>query len=167
MSTSWTRRAFWMGGGTLAAAASAFALSPRAFAFHGGGFGGHHGRGFSHILANPEQAKERAGVATEWLLKTVDGTEEQTQAARRITDRLVDELRPFAERRREVHEAVARELAKPSVDREALERLRQDGIKLADDASRVAVAALGDFADVLKPEQRQELLEWAKRMHGN
>ena len=167
MSTIWTRRAFWWGGGALAAAAAAFAVSPRVMAFHRGegGFGGHRGFGFMH--GGPEAAKDKIGVATEWMLKTVDGTEDQKQAARRISDRLVDELQPMAERRNALHAAMVRELAKPEVDRAELERLRQDGVKLADEASRSVVAAVGDFATVLTPEQRTELVEWARRVHGH
>lgn len=166
--TNWTRRAFWLGGGSLAAAAAFLTLQPRAWAFHrgfGGGFAGHHG--FGHrFFGDPEAAKERAGLAADWVLKTVDGSEEQRQQARRITDRVVDELQPLAERHRSHREAIARELAKPSLDREELERLRQEEMRLADAASRAAIGALADFAEVLKPEQRAELLEWAARFHG-
>ena len=169
----WTRRAFWLGGGALAAAAAVATLSPRAWAFgrglhgFGGGLGGHHGGGgFSQrLLADPEAAKQKMALACEWVLRTVDGTEEQRQQARRITDRLVDDLRPLAERHREQHASVVRELSNPSLDREEIERLRQDGIKLADEASKSVVTALADFSDVLKPEQRAELVEWMSRFH--
>jgi Spy/CpxP family protein refolding chaperone len=167
---NWTRRAFWMGGGSLAAAAAFLTLQPRAWALHRGlggfghgGFGGHHGHRF---FSDPEAAKERAGLAADWVMKTVDGSEEQRQQARRITDRVVDELQPLAAKHRGFREAIAHELAKPSVDRQELERLRQEELKLADEASRSAVAALADFAEVLKPEQRAELKEWAERFHG-
>jgi len=166
--TNWTRRAFWLGGGSLAAAAAFFGLQPRAWAFHrgfGGGFGGHGG--FGHrFFGDPEAAKERAGFAADWVMKTVNGSEEQRQQARRITDRVVDELQPLAERHRSCRQAIARELAKPSLDREELERQRQEGLKLADEASRTIVAGLADFAEVLKPEQRAELVEWVERFHG-
>lgn len=163
--TNWTRRAFWMGGGSLAAAAAFLTLQPRAWAFHRGfgGFGGHHGHRF---FSDPEAAKERAGVAADWVMKTVGGSEEQRQQARRITDRVVDELQPLAAKHRGYREAIAQELAKPSLDRQELERLRQEELKLADEASRTAVAALADFAEVLKPEQRAELMDWASRFHG-
>jgi len=156
----------------MAAAAAVATLSPRAWAFgrgpHAfGGFGGHHGHGgFSQqLLADPEAAKQKMAFAAEWVLRTVDGTDEQRQQARRITDRLVDDLRPLAERHREQHAAVVRELSQPSIDREEIERLRQDGIKLADDASKSVVVALADFSEVLKPEQRAELVEWMSRFH--
>jgi len=78
----------------------------------------------------------------------------------------VDDLQPLAERHRSIREAIAHELAKPNLDREELERQRQEGLKLADEASRTVVAALTDFAEILKPEQRTELAEWAARFHG-
>jgi Spy/CpxP family protein refolding chaperone len=169
--TMFSRRAFWWGGGALAAAAALGAAAPRAWAWHrgdamGGGFGGFgHRHGMGRLFSDPEQAKEKAGLLGEWVLKSVDGTPEQKEQVRRITDRLVDELQPLAERHREQREAFGRELSKPSIDRAELERLRQGGLQLADEASRVAIAALGDVADVLKPEQRAELLEWAQRFH--
>lgn len=165
--TNWTRRAFWLGGGSLAAAAAFFTLQPRAWAFHrglGGSFG--HSRLGHRFLGDPEAAKEHAALAAEWMLKTVDGSDEQREQARRITDRVVDALQPLAEKHRSHRQAIARELAKPSLDRAELERLRQEEMKLADEASRTAIAALADFAEVLKPEQRTELLEWAERFHG-
>ncbi|HJS56997.1 MAG TPA: Spy/CpxP family protein refolding chaperone [Vicinamibacteria bacterium] len=162
---NWTRRAFWLGGGSLAAAAAFLTLQPRAWAFHRGfgGFGGHHGHRF---FSDPDAAKERAGLAADWVMKTVNGSEEQRQQARRITDRVVDDLQPLALKHRDHREAIAHELAKPSLDRQELERLRQEELKLADEASRAAVAALADFAEVLKPEQRAELMDWAARFHG-
>lgn len=165
---NWTRRAFWLGGGSLAAAAAFLTLQPRAWAFNRGvggcgGFGGHHGHRF---FSDPEAAKERAGLAADWVMKTVNGSEDQRQQARRITDRVVDELQPLAGRHRGHREAIARELAKPRFDREELERLRQEELKLADEASRTVVGALADLAEVLKPEQRAELMEWAARFHG-
>jgi Spy/CpxP family protein refolding chaperone len=105
-------------------------------------------------------------MAVEWVLRGVNATEEQKQRARRITDRLVDELGPSIEKHRSFREAMARELAKPDIDREALERLRQDEIALADAASKRAVAAIADLGEVLTPEQRAELVAFAHRFHA-
>lgn len=168
MSRIWTRRGFWLGGGALAAAATAFAFSPRAMAFHrglGASFGpvGHHH--FGRFSGGVEGLRDKANFATDWVLRTVDGSDEQKDAARRIGDRLATELQPLAQRRRELHAALLQEFAKPEIDKAAVERLRQDGVTLADDASRIALAAVTDFADVLTPEQRGELLQWANRMH--
>jgi periplasmic protein CpxP/Spy len=99
-------------------------------------------------------------------LRGVSATDEQKQQARRITDRLIDDLAPSIEKHRGFREALARELAKPEIDRAALERLRQQEIALADAASKQAVAAIADLGEVLTPEQRAELVAFAHRLHG-
>jgi Spy/CpxP family protein refolding chaperone len=105
-------------------------------------------------------------MAVEWVLRGVNGTEEQKQQAKRITDRLVDELGPAIEKHLAFREAMARELAKPEIDREALERLRREEIALADAVSKQAVAAIADLGEVLTPEQRAELVAFAHRFHA-
>jgi Spy/CpxP family protein refolding chaperone len=168
------RRWLWLGGGVLAGLAvlAAFA-APRAWAYRGAmgqGFGPHggHRHGFAaRMLEDPGAAKAHAGLAVEWVLRGVDGSDEQKGRARAVSDRLIDQLGPYVERHRELlREAFAAELAKPQIDRQAIERLRRQGIALADEASRTAVAAVADLAEVLTPEQRTELIEFAHRLHG-
>ena len=167
----WRRRRFWLaGGGVLAGLAALAAVAPRASAYRalaGHGFFGRGRHGFgAQVLKDPVAAKEHAGMAVEWVLRGVDATEEQKQQARRITDRLIDELSPSIEKHRGFREAMARELAKPEIDREALERLRQEELALADAASKRLVAAIADLGDVLTPEQRAELVAFAHRFHA-
>jgi Spy/CpxP family protein refolding chaperone len=167
----WRRRRFWLaGGGILAALAVLAAVAPRASAYRalvGRGFGPHDRNGFgAQMLKDPEAAKRHAGMALEWVLRGVSATEEQKQQARRITDRLIDEISPSVEKHRSFREAMARELSKPEIDREALERLRQEEIALADGASKKLVAAIADLGEVLTPEQRAELVAFAHRFHG-
>ncbi len=56
-------------------------------------------------------------------------------------------------------------LAAPAVDDAEVERIRQDGLGLAEEASGVLVDALVDIANVLDAEQRAELLKLADRKH--
>jgi periplasmic protein CpxP/Spy len=166
----WRRRRFWLaGGGILAGLAALAAVAPRASAYRalaGHGFGGHGRPGFgSRMLEDPAAAKQHAGMAVEWVLRGVNGTDEQKQQAKRITDRLIDKLEPMIAKHREHHEAMVRELAKPTIDREALERLRQEEITLADQASKLAVASIADLGEVLTPEQRADLVAFARRFH--
>jgi Spy/CpxP family protein refolding chaperone len=167
----WRRRRFWLaGGGVLAGLATLAAVAPRASAYRalaGHGFAGHGRHAFAaQILEDPAAAKRHAGMAVEWVLRGVDATEEQKQQARRITDRLIDELSPSIGKHRSFREAMARELAKPEIDREALERLRQEEIGLADAVSKKAVAAIADLGEVLTPAQRAELVAFAHRFHS-
>jgi Spy/CpxP family protein refolding chaperone len=163
----WKRRSFWLGGGVLAALAALVAVAPRAWALHGlSGHGGHGRHGFgAQMLKDPEAAKRHAGMAVEWALRGVDASDEQMQQAKRIAERLVDELGPVVAKHREHREAIARELAKPEIDREALEQLRRQELTLADQASKLAVDSFAELGEVLTPQQRQELIAFAHRFH--
>jgi Spy/CpxP family protein refolding chaperone len=165
----WRRRSFWLGGGAaLAGLAGLAAVTPQvwASAVAGHGFGGHGHRGFgAQILKDPDGAKRHAGMALEWILRGVDATEEQKQQAKKIADRLVDQLGPVAAKHQEQRHSIAQELAKPQIDREALERLRRSELALADEASKIAVDAFADLAETLTAEQRQELISFAGRFH--
>ncbi len=166
----WMQRRFWLAGGAILVGVVVLAaVAPRAAAYRalsGCGFGaGRHGFR-AQALKDPEAARQHVGMAVEWALRGVDATEDQKQKARQITDRLIDELAPEIEAHREHHQAMVRELAKPQIDRDALEKLRQQEIALADAASKQAVTAIADLGDVLTPEQRSELIAFAHRFHG-
>jgi len=167
----WKRPSLWLAGGVLGGLAALVAAAPLAGA-HGfsgrPGFGHGHGRhGFgAQILKDPEAAKRHAAMAVEWVLRGVDASDEQKQQARQITDRLVDELGPLAAQHREHRAAIHEALAGTEIDREALEQLRRRELTLADQASKLAVTAFADLAEVLTPEQRQELVAFAHRFHG-
>jgi protein CpxP len=166
----WSRRRFWVGGGVLGGLAALAAVAPHAWAFRGlagQGFPGHGRHAFgARMLGDPEAAKQHAGMAVEWALRGVGATEEQKQQAKRITDRLVEQMGPVVERHRTHREAIVRELTKPEIDREALERLRREEMKLADEASKLAVDSIASLGEVLTPEQRGELVAFAHRFHA-
>lgn len=157
----WRRRDVWIVTGALAVLGAGAVAVPAAMAFKG--FGGGHHRGF-RMLHNPEQAREHAAFAVEWAFRAVDATEEQKAEGRVVAERVVDQLVPLAERHKAQREALVAEMAKPQIDRVALERLREDGLALADEASRVGLDGIADLAEVLTPEQRTELLEMAHRV---
>jgi Spy/CpxP family protein refolding chaperone len=163
-----TRHGFWFGialgglaGAVLGGAAytvasvSAAPVASKAFA---GRFGG---RG----LQDPERAKAHVALATEFVLGHVDATDGQKAEAKRIAERTIDALVPLAETHRANREALVSELTQSTIDRGAVEDLRQSEVALAEAASREVTAALVDLAETLTPEQRGELLEMAERFH--
>ena len=150
-------------------------VAPRASAFHGvggHGFGPHgfggHGRGAfaAQMLSDPAAAKEHVAAMSDFVLRSVNASAEQKQKTRQITDRLIDQLGPLAEKHHQLHAAMVAELAKPQIDRAAIEKLRQDGLALADEASKIAIDGLADVGDVLTPEQRKDLIDLGRRLHG-
>ena len=103
-------------------------------------------------------------MATKWALRSVDASEDQQ---RRVSGILrgpgrgdQDEGPPSRNR-----EAFARPLGGATVDRAALEEVRKAELALAEEASQLLVKTLADAAEVLTPEQRRQLLEYAHRFH--
>jgi periplasmic protein CpxP/Spy len=177
-----SNRWLWAIGALAAVAAVAVTLAPRALAFRGAtghglrlhalmghGSGGHGGRGAfaAQMLSDPAAAKDHVAAMSDFVLRSVSATDEQKQKTRQITDRLVDQLGPLVEKHHQLHAALVAELAKPQVDRAAIEKLRQDGMALADEASRVAIDGVEDVAEVLTPDQRKDLIDLGRRLHGH
>ena len=162
------RRVFWLG----VAAASLAAAIASAIAVGGtrearamrGFFGRDHGP-HRHGFQDLEAAREHAELAAEWLLRSVDASEEQQARVREIVGASVGALAPLADQHRAHHQALVELLAQESIDRAALESLRAQELGLADQASRTLVASLADVAEALTPAQRAELLEFASRFH--
>jgi hypothetical protein len=117
------------------------------------------------LLANPELAKKRLAFGAEWIVRTVGGTEEQKERARAIAVGLVDQIIPLAKEHQKHHQQFLEALSASTVDREALEQLRQAELALADTASRALVTAVADFSESLTPAQRTELRDLARRAH--
>lgn len=162
----WRRREAWIVAVAVAVLGAGVVAVPTVMAFRG--LGDHGGHGFGHgMMQDPEQAKAHAALAVEWAFRAVDATEEQKEEGRVVIEDLVDRLVPLRERHLAHREAVARELVKPQIDRAALERLRDEGMGMADEASRIVVDGVADLAEVLSPQQRAELLDLAHRFHGS
>src|SRR5262245_18886847 len=162
------RRVFWLSlaAASLAAAvASAIAVggSHEARAMRGF-FGRDHGW-HGHGGLDRERAREHAELAAEWLLRSVDASDEQQARVREIVGASLESLAPLAEQHRAHHEALLELLGQPVIDRGALESLRAQELALADQASRTLTAGIADVAEALTPEQRAELLEFASRFH--
>ncbi len=134
-------------------------LASAAAAWWGGGHWGRH----HHGAADPEQVREHAETAAVWLLQWVEASDEQHERVRVIIGDSVDELSSLAQRHRENGEALLLELARPTIDRYAIEQIRAAELELAQLASSRLTEALADAAEVLTPEQRAELVELARR----
>lgn len=162
------RRWLWWGGGALAVLGVLAAASPRALAyraFHGHGAGPRQAFGAT-LGHDPAAAKRHVEVALEWALRGVDASETQKEQARRTAGRVIDELAPLVGKHRANTEAMARELAKPEIDKAAIDALRRQQVALADQASTVLVGGVTEIAEGLTPEQRTQLVDFARRFHG-
>ena len=129
-------------------------------------FPGRHHLGSVHLLSNdPEVALERADFVTEWLLKKVNATEEQSQKIKSIVQGTVKDLLPLKAQHLQNRQAIHDALLQPTVNRDALKASRQAELQLADAASNKLLDALADVADTLTLEQRTQLAEMVSRFH--
>lgn len=127
-----------------------------------GGWGGPGGLkgGMGHMGAR--FAEHRVGH----MLDEIDASAEQETKIWAIIDRTRTELRPMGREFRDTREQVMTLLAAPTIDKAAVETLRASRIAAIDEASKKAVAAAVEAAEVLTPEQRAKLAAEMKERHG-
>jgi Spy/CpxP family protein refolding chaperone len=122
--------------------------------------------GWGHHRMTPEAAKEHAQIAAKWALRGIDANEVQQEKVNKVLGGAIDDLFRLKEQHQANREAFAAQLGGASIDRAALEEIRKSEMALADEASRRFVEAMADVAEVLTPEQRQQLLDHVHR-HGH
>lgn len=118
-----------------------------------GGMGGHMGMRFA------EHRFER-------VMDEIGASDEQQDKIWAIVDRTRSDMRPVGRQFRGMREEVTALLSAPTIDKAAVEALRAKRIAEVDAASKTAVAALVEAAEVLTPEQRAKLAEEMKDMRG-
>jgi protein CpxP len=145
----------------LAALSSAFA------ALAGAGFGAWaHGRRGGRGPADPAQMEERLDRMLKHVYVEIDATPEQQQKIDPLVKQAAEELRPLRAKVREARREGLRLFSAETIDRGAIERLREEQMASADAASKRFTQALADVAEVLTPEQRKTLAaRFARRGH--
>jgi protein CpxP len=96
----------------------------------------------------------------------VDATEEQQRRLAPIVKDAVRDLMPMREKLHAGRERAIELLAQDDVDRGAVESLRAEHLRLADEASQRLVRAVADAAEVLTPAQRKQLAAHMARRHA-
>ena len=91
------------------------------------------------------------------MLDEVDATDDQREKVHAIATATMADMEEFRDFGREGRQALIAALTQETVDREALETLRQNKLATADRASQRLLTALADAAEVLTPAQRAEL----------
>jgi periplasmic protein CpxP/Spy len=122
-----------------------------------GGPAHHHGG--RH--ADPEARADRMEYMVKRMFSSVKASEEQKTQAGAIVRKAAADVRPLEQQLREGRRAGIELLARPSIDRNAVEAQRARQSALRDQISKRMTQALADLAEVLTPDQRASL---AKRM---
>jgi periplasmic protein CpxP/Spy len=160
------RRFFWGAAIATVIAGLVAVIGTRAFA-HGGGYCGWHRGGFMGASLDPATLDVHLDRALKHLYVEIDATDAQKQQLGPIVTTAAQDLLPVRARMHDARRQALALLSQPHVDRAALEALRADQLKLAENASQRLTQALADVADVLTPEQRQQLAERINRRHGH
>ena len=122
-----------------------------------GGFR-HHGLGHGRTI-DAAHVTERLQHASAWALGSVDATDEQRERVDAILAGAVDDIFPLRAEHKTHRRDLIAELARPQLDRAALERIRAAELALAEEATARLLDAVVAAAEVLDPEQRQGLVE--------
>jgi Spy/CpxP family protein refolding chaperone len=149
-------RRWWLFGLPIAALAGLFAA--RAFA---DGFR----EGCNLDALSPEELGERREHMVEMAARFIDATPQQKTRLSALAKELSPQLLALRSEgkalREKAHQAVRKD------DRAALEAARKQGLVLAERASQQWLVAYGKLADILTPEQREELVDHLQhRGHG-
>ncbi|SRR5436190_6587735 len=132
----------------------------------GGGHGGWYRGGFMGAPLDPATLDEHLDRMLKHLYVEIDATDAQKQQLAPIVKGAARELLPLRAKMHDARRQAVELLSGESIDRAALETLRADQLKLAEQASKRFVQALADVADALTPEQRKQLAERLGRWHG-
>ena len=131
------------------------------------GPGGHGGPGGPMGHGGPEGRHGGPGGMgqhfSERVLQLAKATPEQRQQIRQIMQAARTDIRALREAGRADHQQMRQQFIQPKVDAAAIEALRQKMLSQHDKVSLRYTKALVDAANVLTPEQRQQLGEMAKK----
>jgi Spy/CpxP family protein refolding chaperone len=134
---------------------------------HGDGYGGWHRGGFAAGPLDPAAVEERLESMLKHLYVEIDATDEQKQRLAPIVKQAAKDLLPMREKMRDARKKAVELLTQDSIDRVAIETLRAEQIRFAEQASSRVAQALADAAEVLTPAQRKELAGRISRWHGH
>ncbi len=96
----------------------------------------------------------------------IDATPAQQAQLDPLVKQAVSDLMPLRTQAQDFHTQALALLTADRVDRVAIETMRSDHLRAADQASRRIAQLLGDVADVLTPAQRKALAERIAEHHA-
>ena len=119
-----------------------------------------------HGVHDLEDIKAHAEHFVGRALDRLDATDEQSAAIQTIVAASIDDLQNARQIAENGHRELRRLVLADSIDRAAIEQLRQSHLQRADEFSRIVVDGLADIMNVLTIEQRQKLEAHFDQHHG-
>ena len=134
----------------------------------GQGFAWHawHDRAFMGGPLTPAQIDDRIDRMTKHMAIELDASADQQAKIAGIAKAAVNDLRPLHEKAQAARSQAVALLTAPSIDRSAIERLRAEQVGLMETASKRIAQAVADASEVLNPDQRRKVADWAAAFGG-
>jgi protein CpxP len=134
----------------------------------GQGFAWHawHDGAFMSGPLTPAQIDDRIDRMTKHMAIELDASADQQAKIASIAKATVNDLRPLREKAQAARSQAVALLTAPGIDRTAIERLRTEQIGLMETASKRIAQALADASEVLNPDQRRKVADWASAFRG-
>lgn len=153
----------WVMAAAIAGVVGVLSVAGISYAREEMGRGCHHGWRMHHEMT-PEAMSKHVDAMVNHIL--ADGTQEQKTKVADIAKAAFKDLYPLRQQHQAAHQQAVKLLTQPTIDRAALEQVRADEMRLADQVSRRITQAVADAAEVLTPEQRIKLAEHMKKRMG-
>jgi Spy/CpxP family protein refolding chaperone len=125
---------------------------------HGMGHGGPQAF-MSGGKMDTERMGKFAGKRLERMLDDVKASDAQKEKASAIVKASLEHGAPLAKQMRDNHIQMRKLMSAATLDKAAIEAMRAEQIKLADEVSKRMTSTMLAVADVLTPEQRAQLAE--------
>ncbi|MDD2700277.1 MAG: Spy/CpxP family protein refolding chaperone [Sideroxydans sp.] len=100
------------------------------------------------------------------MLDDVKASDAQKEKASAIVKAALEEGAPLAKQMRDNHLQMRKLMSAATLDKAAIEAMRAEQIKLADEASKRMTSTMLAVADVLTPEQRAQLEQKMEKRHS-
>ena len=141
-------------------------IATKAISGYGPWRGGWHHGGFMSGQFDPAWIEDRADRGVRHLAVEIDATPEQQTKLRAIVKSAVKDLLPLRDKARAAREEAHGLLVQPNLDRAAIEKFRAEHMALAEAASKRLAQAIGDATEVVTPEQRKKIGDFAAERRG-
>jgi len=128
---------------------------------------GHNAGGWHHGSAmTPENHAAHVDQMLQHAYIEIGATDAQKAQLDPIVKQAANDLMPLRTLFRDSHEQLKALYAQDRIDRIAIENIRADNMRAADQASQRITQLFFDVGDVLTPAQRKTLVELVAKHHG-